>query len=152
LIAYASLKLLGSWTRDLVARVEHFETWASTTHPPLLFWLTAYTFPTGFLTAVLQTAARATEVPIDTLSWEFTVLSVDENQLIERPENGVYVKGMFLEGAGWDKKNACLIEPQPMQLVCPMPVIHFRPQEVLKKKTRGFLPEPSRISITKILL
>ncbi|RZC39320.1 dynein heavy chain 2, axonemal-like [Asbolus verrucosus] len=140
--AYASLKLLGSWTRDLVARIEHFETWATTMHAPLLFWLTAYTFPTGFLTAVLQTAARATEVPIDTLSWEFSVITVDDSQLVERPETGVYVKGMFLEGAGWDKKNAILIEPQPMQLVCPMPVIHFKPQEVLKRKTRGLYSCP----------
>lgn len=64
-------------------------------------------------------------------------MTVDEHQLIEAPENGVYVKGTFLEGAGWDKKNACLIEPQPMQLVCPMPIIHFKPLEVLKKRTRG---------------
>lgn len=48
------MKPLGSWTRDLVARVEHFGAWAETTHPPILFWLAAYTFPTGFLTAVLQ--------------------------------------------------------------------------------------------------
>lgn len=54
ILAYPSLKLLGSWTRDLVVRVEHFSTWAATTHPPLFFWLSAYTFPTGFLTAVLQ--------------------------------------------------------------------------------------------------
>lgn len=52
--AYPSLKLLGSWTRDLVMRVEHFSIWADTTRPPILFWLAAYTFPTGFLTAVLQ--------------------------------------------------------------------------------------------------
>lgn len=52
--AYNSLKLLGSWTRDLIQRVEHFEVWAATVKPPLLFWLAAYTFPTGFLTAVLQ--------------------------------------------------------------------------------------------------
>lgn len=37
-----------------MARVEHFAYWAETTHPPLFFWLAAYTFPTGFLTAVLQ--------------------------------------------------------------------------------------------------
>lgn len=52
--AYPSLKLLGSWTRDLIQRVEHFSVWAETTHPPMFFWLSAYTFPTGFLTAVLQ--------------------------------------------------------------------------------------------------
>lgn len=45
---------LGSWTRDLIMRVEHFSRWAETTHPPVLFWLAAFTFPTGFLTAVLQ--------------------------------------------------------------------------------------------------
>lgn len=52
--AYKSLKLLGSWTRDLIVRVKHFETWAATLKQPVFFWLSAYTFPTGFLTAVLQ--------------------------------------------------------------------------------------------------
>lgn len=52
--AYSSMMPLGSWTRDLILRVEHFSHWAETTHPPVLFWLAAFTFPTGFLTAVLQ--------------------------------------------------------------------------------------------------
>ncbi|XP_057654894.1 dynein axonemal heavy chain 2 isoform X2 [Diorhabda carinulata] len=142
LTAYPSLKLLGNWTRDLVARVEHFTAWAKTLRPPLFFWLAAYTFPTGFLTAVLQTTARASEVPIDTLGWEFTVLTIEENMIQIQPENGVYVKGTFLEGAGWDKKNAMLIEPQPMQLVCTMPLIHFKPVEQLKKKTKGLYQCP----------
>lgn len=156
--AYPSLKLLGSWTRDLMARMDHFTTWAVTTHPPMLFWLAAYTFPTGFLTAVLQvllvhnfdqklhkfntiqTAARQNEVPIDSLNWEFTVLSVDENSIQQSPESGVYVRGTFLEGAGWDRKNAILIEPQPMQLVSAMPLIHFKPVEQIKKKAKGMPP------------
>lgn len=85
LFAYPSLKLLGAWTRDLVNRVEHFSEWARTTHPPLLFWLAAYTFPTGFLTAVLQTSARLWNVSIDSLSWEFTVFSIDDSTIIESP-------------------------------------------------------------------
>ncbi|KAF7269690.1 hypothetical protein GWI33_017275 [Rhynchophorus ferrugineus] len=135
--AYPSLKLLGSWTRDLMARVEHFTAWSVTTHPPMLFWLAAYTFPTGFLTAVLQTTARQKEVPIDTLNWDFTVLTVDESTIQQPPESGVYVRGTYLEGAGWDRKNAILVEPQPMQLVCAMPLIHFKPVEQQKKKTKG---------------
>lgn len=86
LTAYPSLKLLGAWTRDLVSRVEHFGEWARTTHPPLLFWLAAYTFPTGFLTAVLQTSARLWNVSIDSLSWEFTVFTIEESAIIEPPE------------------------------------------------------------------
>ena len=84
--AYPSLKLLGSWTRDLISRVEHFSTWAETTHPPLLFWLSAFTFPTGFLTAVLQTSARMWNISIDSLSWEFTVFTVDDSAITDPPE------------------------------------------------------------------
>lgn len=85
LTAYPSLKLLGAWTRDLISRVEHFDNWARSTHPPLLFWLAAYTFPTGFLTAVLQTSARLWNVSIDSLSWEFAALTVDDSAIIEPP-------------------------------------------------------------------
>lgn len=52
-------------------------------------------------------------------------------------QDGVYIRSIFLEGAGWDKRNSVLVEPSPMQLVCNMPVIHFRPAEELKKRTRG---------------
>lgn len=60
--AYPSLKPLGAWTRDLVLRVEQFAKWAETAHPPTIFWMSGFTFPTGFLTAVLQTSARANAV------------------------------------------------------------------------------------------
>lgn len=53
-LAYKSLKKLGSWTRDLIQRLEHFSKWAQTGHPPKIFWLAAFTFPTSYLTAVLQ--------------------------------------------------------------------------------------------------
>ena len=61
---YPSQKPLGAWTRDLSLRVDQFAQWATTTHPPVLFWLSGFTFPTGFLTAVLQTAARKNNVCI----------------------------------------------------------------------------------------
>lgn len=61
---YPSQKPLASWTRDLAVRVEQFETWASRARPPVLFWLSGFTFPTGFLTAVLQSAARQNNVSI----------------------------------------------------------------------------------------
>lgn len=54
LIAYPSLMSLGTWTQDLIKRVNHFTEWATKMRPPILFWLGAYTYPTGFLTAVLQ--------------------------------------------------------------------------------------------------
>uniref|UniRef100_A0A4W4FHJ2 Dynein heavy chain region D6 P-loop domain-containing protein n=1 Tax=Electrophorus electricus TaxID=8005 RepID=A0A4W4FHJ2_ELEEL len=111
--AYPSLKPLASWTRDLGQRVEQFARWAETAHPPLLFWLSGFTFPTGFLTA------------------QFAIYT-----------DGVFIRGLYLEGAGWDKKNSCLAEVEPMQLVCPMPTIHFRPVENRKKIAKNMYSCP----------
>jgi dynein heavy chain len=83
---YPSLMTLGTWTRDLVLRVEHITNWAQTVHPPILFWLSAFTFPTGFLTAVLQTASRDFAVSIDSLSWEFNVFKEGIESNLEQPE------------------------------------------------------------------
>ncbi|XP_063222941.1 dynein axonemal heavy chain 2 isoform X2 [Bacillus rossius redtenbacheri] len=134
--AYPTKKPLGSWTRDLVLRVEFFAAWAKTLEAPLLFWLGAFTFPTSFLSAVKQTVARALNVSIDALSWEFIVNTDDEDDsVVEADEaGGVHVRGIFLEAAGWDRQSACLTEPQPMQLLCPMPVVLFRP--VAGRRTR----------------
>lgn len=129
---YPSLKPLASWTRDLVQRVDQLAKWAESAHAPAVFWMSGFSFPTGFLTAVMQTTARATKISIDRLIWDFEVMKVEDNYL-QTPKDGVYVKGLFLEGAGWDKKNACLIEAEPMQLEVPMPTILFRPSENKKK-------------------
>jgi hypothetical protein len=51
--AYPSLKPLGAWVRDLLARVEQLARWAAGTYPKV-YWLSGFTYPTGFLTAVLQ--------------------------------------------------------------------------------------------------
>ena len=37
---------------------------------------------------------------------------------------GVYVYGLFLEGAGWDKKQMKLIESQPKVIHTAMPIVH----------------------------
>ncbi|XP_060146269.1 dynein axonemal heavy chain 2 isoform X4 [Globicephala melas] len=150
--AYPSQKPLASWTRDLAMRVEQFELWASRTRPPVIFWLAGFTFPTGFLTAVLQSSARQNNISVDSLSWEFIVSTVDDSNLVYPPKDGVWVRGLYLEGAGWDRKNSCLVEAEPMQLVCLMPTIHFRPTESRKKSAKGgtvpsSLPAPSLVWI-----
>lgn len=140
--AYPSNKPLGNWTRDLVLRVEQFAKWATTAHQPVIFWMSGFTFPTGFLTAVLQTCARQNNVSVDSLSWEFVVSTVDDSNITQQPKDGVWIRGLFLEGAGWDKKNACLIEAEPMQLVSSMPTIHFKPVENKKKSGKGVFACP----------
>lgn len=95
--AYPSNKPLGNWTRDLVLRVEQFAKWATTAHQPVIFWMSGFTFPTGFLTAVLQTCARQNNVSVDSLSWEFVVSTVDDSNITQQPK----VRGTGYEGVTW---------------------------------------------------
>uniref|UniRef100_G1RF97 Dynein axonemal heavy chain 2 n=1 Tax=Nomascus leucogenys TaxID=61853 RepID=G1RF97_NOMLE len=116
--AYPSQKPLAAWTRDLAMRVEQFELWASRARPPVIFWLSGFTFPTGFLTAVLQSSARQNNVSVDSLSWEFIVSTVDDSNLVYPPKDGVWVRGLYLEGAGWDRKNSAWWRQSPCSLTC----------------------------------
>jgi len=136
LSAYPSLKPLASWSRDLIQRWQQLMDWCDHGQPSV-FWLTGFTYPTGFLTALMQTSAREHTVSVDALSWEFPIINQDESELTTRAKDGAYVKGLFLEGAGWDHDNACLCEPEPMKLVYDMPVIHFKPVEAKKRGGKG---------------
>eukprot|EP00798_Chlamydomonas_sp_ICE-L_P021926 gene21926-28972_t len=133
---FPSLKPLGSWTRDVLQRIDQLAKWIEVGYP-LVYWLSGFTYPTGFLTAVLQTTARKNAVPIDTLSFEYSIVNLDEKEILQAPKEGVYVKGLFLEGAGWDFENGCLCEPEPMELIVPMPLMLFKPVENKKKSQKG---------------
>jgi dynein heavy chain len=139
---YPSEKPLGSWMRDLILRIEQLSNWAVTGQQPLIFWPSGFSFPTGFLTAVLQTCARAHTIPIDALSWEFQPQVIDDVNIDGPPPDGCYVKGLFLEGAGWDRKNTCLVEASPMQLIASLPTILFKPVENKRQKTKGMYAAP----------
>lgn len=137
---YPSLKPLGSWMRDLMDRCAQLQTWVDT-ELPKVFWLSGFTYPTGFLTAVLQTSARKNGVAIDVLSFEYAPVSTPVDSITAHPKEGVYVRGLFLDGARWDFDHNCLAEPLPMELFCAMPILHFQPVEN-KKKVKGVYSAP----------
>ncbi|GBO98703.1 Dynein heavy chain 2, axonemal [Eumeta japonica] len=133
-----SMKSLGAWCRELSQRGAHLGGWARAPRsPPALCWLPALVAPTGFLTA---TTARGEGWPIDTLCWEFTVINLEEQAFVRPPrDGGVYIRGLFLEGASWHKRDGCLQEPLPMQLVFPMSPIHFRPIRVTGRRVKSIM-------------
>uniref|UniRef100_A0A7S1KN20 Dynein-1, subspecies f n=1 Tax=Percolomonas cosmopolitus TaxID=63605 RepID=A0A7S1KN20_9EUKA len=137
--AYPSMKLLASWIRDFSQRMEQLKDW-SEGDPPAVFWLSGFTFPSGFLTALKQMSARSRNVAIDELQFEFVVMSPE--QCHNRPKEGAYIKGLFLEGAGWDVEQQALCEPDPMELIVQMPIIWFRPVQNKKKISREIFECP----------
>jgi dynein heavy chain len=139
---YPSLKPLGSWMRDLMMRVEFFTGWVDEALP-MCWWLPAMTYPTGFLTAVLQVSARMNGVSIDSLSYETPVqITADKHSIVTYPKDGVYVVGLYLEGATWSFTGGFLEESRPMELISHMPIIHFKPVEGKRRAAKGFYTCP----------
>jgi len=128
---YPSMKPLSTWTTDLTERIDQLNQWGLF-GAPKVFWLGGFTFPTGFLTALLQTSARKNMISVDTLSFEYLVQGHDESAIANAPKEGSYIRSMILDGAKWDTNGGCLSEPEPMMLYAPMPIVHFKP--VAKKK------------------
>jgi dynein heavy chain, axonemal len=44
-----------------------------------------------------------------------------------RPEDGAYVRGLFMEGARWDTVDHVIAESHPRELFVSMPYIHLSP-------------------------
>ena len=71
--AYFSTKPLSNWKEDLGRRYEFFKEWV-TSGTPNAFWISAFTFPTGFTTGLLQRFSRKKDSPpIDRLEFDFIV-------------------------------------------------------------------------------
>ena len=96
-VSSLSLKPLGSWFKDIVAKVEFMISWIEE-GPPAAFWVSAFFFPQGFLTAALHTYARRTATAIDTLDFATEVCVEQGPEDVTAPhEDGVYTYGCFME-------------------------------------------------------
>ena len=79
------------------------------------------------MTALQQNYARKHSIPIDLLTHDFNIM-VDEEPLMN-PENGAFIKGVFLSGARWDRLTRQLVEQFPNILFDSLPIIWIFPIE-----------------------
>ncbi|KAL7697754.1 dynein heavy chain cytosolic putative [Lotmaria passim] len=122
--SYPSLKPFGAYVNDLIARLHFLQTWYAT-GPPAMFWLSGFFFTQSFLTGVMQNFARKNHIEIDKLVWDFTVETAAADTFTHGPQDGCYINGLYLEGAGW--ANGTLAESKPKELFVAFPVIKLVP-------------------------
>lgn len=133
--AYPSLKPLGAWVRDLCARIKFMKEWCQ--GPRDSYWISAFFFPQGFMTSVLQTYARKTRIAIDTLRFRTEVRDFDETDIKVVPENGCNIHGIFIQGCRWDIGKGVLAESEKNVLETKLPCIWLEPVTNDKYDNKG---------------
>ncbi|XP_023393798.1 dynein heavy chain 1, axonemal [Pteropus vampyrus] len=146
--AYPSLKPLSSWVMDLLQRLDFLQTWIQG-GIPAVFWISGFFFPQAFLTGTLQNFARKSVISIDTISFDFKVMSQSVSELKQRPEEGCYIHGLFLEGARWDPTAFQLAESRPKELYTEMAVIWLLPMPNRKIQNQAFYLCPIYKTLTR---
>ncbi|KGL82064.1 Dynein heavy chain 8, axonemal, partial [Tinamus guttatus] len=146
---------LGFWFTELLERNSQFSTWIFEGRPNV-FWMTGFFNPQGFLTAMRQEATRAHKGwALDTVTIHNEVLKQTKEEITVPPSEGVYIYGLYLEGAGWDRRNGKLIESTPKILFVQLPVVHiFAINTAIPKDSKLYVcpiyKKPRRTDLTYI--
>jgi len=136
--SYPTGRSLASWLRDFEARVTFVSRWqheADVTARPC--WLPGVFDPQVLLVALLQHHARLHRTPIDLLNLRCTTLKGLAELPSSGPSTGLYVHGIFLDGARLDPTTGCLKDSMPRVLQTPLPVVHVEPRSTQDGRHAG---------------
>lgn len=70
--SYASLKPLGSYINDLMARLQFLQKWIDNGEPTV-YWFSGFYFTQSFITGILQNHSRKHKLQIDLVTIRFNV-------------------------------------------------------------------------------
>jgi len=95
-------------------------------------------FPQAFITGILQNYARKHVIAIDRIGFESQILDdKSHTDITQKPEDGCYIYGIYLEGARWDSKKHLLGSSRPKELYTDLPLMWIKPVADRKPPKEG---------------
>ena len=110
----------------MVRRLNFFNVWIEN-GIPTLFWLPSFYFTHAFLTGARQNFSRKNKFAVDEIDFQFEQLKANDDSVGQAPSFGVYIYGLFLEGAKWSNSKMILVESDPRVLYTDAPTIWLKP-------------------------
>ncbi|XP_043285223.1 dynein axonemal heavy chain 10 [Venturia canescens] len=141
-LAPATKKNLGSWMEHFDRRIAQYTNWAGC-NEPIVIWLSGLHIPETYIAALVQMSCRKNNWPLDK-SLVYTSVSkyLKAEEIEDRPDQGCYVQGLFLEGARWDWMNSCLEKSHPKVLIEELPIVTVIPIETHRLKLQNTIKTP----------
>ena len=144
---YPSKKPLSFWFDDLLKRHDQMDEWTNDLKTPKCLNITLLCNPMSFITAVKQQTARQKVLPLDDLDTMTEITNMTEDMVKDYPpDGGVYLTGMFLQGAKWEDSNpdapGFLTEMVNKELDPKIPVMRVYAVELQHKNTKGYYECP----------
>ncbi|XP_074916070.1 dynein axonemal heavy chain 10 [Chelonoidis abingdonii] len=141
-LAPDTLKTLGNWMIYFRNRYNQYTSWVNEGEPNVM-WLSGLHIPESYLTALVQATCRKNGWPLDrsTLYTQVTQYGTAE-EVTERPGQGCFVSGLYLEGADWDIENCCLARSKPKVLTIDLPILKIIPIESHRLKLQNTFRTP----------
>ena len=119
------LPTLGLWYNSLGERTAQYRKWLDKGRPNS-FWMTGFFNPQGFLTGMKQELTRlhrSDKWALDDVLYHTEVTSYESPERAGQQTKGVFVHGLFMEGAQWDEESKSISESLPKILFDNLPVI-----------------------------
>jgi dynein heavy chain len=124
---FPSTRALMSWLTNLKERCEQLNDWVGEPLSiPKVTDISRLFNPQSFLTAIQQLCCQQQQLELNKLEVFTEVTKRDAKGVEAAAREGVFVTGMFLEGARWDTNANCLEDSKPKEMFFKMPVVNCK--------------------------
>ncbi|XP_018058898.1 PREDICTED: dynein heavy chain 9, axonemal [Atta colombica] len=135
--AYPSTLGLSSWFADLFNRITELSNWTVAFNLPPTIWLGGFFNPQSLLTAIMQQTARKNEWPLDKMCLYCDVTRKQKEEFTIPPREGVYINGLYMEGARWEIATGCIADSRLKELFFSMPIVFVKAITQDKQETKN---------------